>query len=161
LIADVAKRMWRHEESGLGDTTVVERGMGFIMGLVLSRQDPQRVPPRRTQLPDWQLNKALKIMHDRKLSVSVSELADCVGMSIDHFIRSFKAATGLSPGQKIRSLCLQEAMVLLRRGQMSITEISMELGFSSPSHFATFFRSQTGDAPSEWLAHQPQENRRH
>lgn len=162
LIAEVAKRIWRHEEADHEDATVVERGIGFIMGLVLAhRDDAPRVTPRRTNLPEWQLNKVLEVMHERKLGVSVGELADCLGMSTDHFIRSFKAATGLSPGQKLRNLCLEEAMDLLRQNRMSITEVSMELGFSSPSHFATFFRSQTGDAPSEWLAHLPHESRRH
>lgn len=153
LIAGLAKRIWTAEDAGIANPRTTERTLGMILDLVLFEPRRPRPPPSPgTRLSRRQLSKVLEIMADQKLMVSVGELATGLGFSTDHFIRSFKAATGRSPGQMIRDLSLEAAMTQLRRGQSSMTDIAMELGFSSPSHFSAFFKARTGTSPKEWLA---------
>lgn len=153
LIAGLARRIWSSEGGGIADPRITERTLGLIMDLLLVPQGKGRQStPSVTCLPRWQLNQALTVMADQKLRISVRELAAGLGLSTDHFIRSFKAATGRSPGQMMRDLCLEAAMTRLRRRKGSMTEIAMDLGFSSPSHFSAFFKARTGISPSEWLA---------
>lgn len=153
LMAEAAKRIWITEVGGCRHPQIIERALGLIMDLIVSPQESRReAAPQRAPLSQWQLNRVIHIMSERKLRVSVRELAASLDMSADHFIRSFKAATGLSPGKMVRNLCMQEAMALLLSRRLTMTEIAMDLGFSSSSHFSTFFRSQTGVPPSRWLA---------
>ena len=82
--------------------------------------------------------------------VKLAELAHVVGMSPSHFARLFKQATGCTPHQHIMQCRLQTAKWLLTTQQVSIEQISSELGFANPGQFATFFRKQTGVTPSAY-----------
>jgi AraC family transcriptional regulator len=81
---------------------------------------------------------------------SLSHLAQEVGMSEFHFSRLFKKATGLSPSRFFIKRRLAKAQQLLLETDMSIIEIGMSVGYSSPSHFAQVFRQEIGMTPSEY-----------
>lgn len=57
---------------------------------------------------------------------------------------------GISATQLIRQRVLLEAKRLLRSTDLSIKEISFELGFVDPAYFSNFFKSQTGTSPSDF-----------
>ena len=63
-------------------------------------------------------------------------------------IRRFKSATGVSIGQYLQQRRLDEAQALLRRTNLSITEVGVAVGLNDPSHFSRMFREQTGLTPS-------------
>ena len=102
-------------------------------------------------LPGFKLRRALRVMeaglHEE---FSLSHLAQEVGMSEFHFSRLFKKATGLSPSRFFIKRRLAKAQQLLLETDMSIIEIGMSVGYSSPSHFAQVFRRETGMTPSEY-----------
>lgn len=82
--------------------------------------------------------------------LSVREVAAEVGISRFHFIRQFEAVFGATPHQfRIRSR-LDRARHLLARGQMSVTEVCMEVGFSSLGSFSSLFTRQVGATPSAY-----------
>ena len=61
-------------------------------------------------------------------------------------------AIGVTAGHLIRQRMLTEAKRQLVFTNQAITEISYDLGFSDPSHFARFFRKNAGTSPHEFRA---------
>ncbi len=85
--------------------------------------------------------------------VSLIALADMAGLSPRHLRRCFKQATGESPYQYQLNMRINEAKQLLRKGDLSITETALSLGFSTPSHFSTSFSKVVGVSPREFRLH--------
>jgi AraC family transcriptional activator of pobA len=78
--------------------------------------------------------------------------ADKLGMTIDRLNDHVKRATGVTAGHLVRQRVLTEAKRQLVFTNLPIHEIAYELAFSDPSHFARFFRKQTGTTPHEFRA---------
>lgn len=80
---------------------------------------------------------------------SIDALARRAGMSRAVFDRRFKAATLLSPLQYIKVLRLNEASMLIARGE-SISDAATAVGYHSSSQFSREFRRKFGTSPREW-----------
>lgn len=80
--------------------------------------------------------------------LDVAALARGAHMSAGHLSRSFKAAYGESPYAYLMTRRIERAMALLRRGDLSVTEICFEVGFSSLGTFSTRFAELVGMPPS-------------
>jgi AraC family transcriptional activator of pobA len=76
--------------------------------------------------------------------------AEKLGLSVDRLNDHIKRSTGVTAGHLIRQRVLSEAKRQLVFTAQPIHEISEQLGFADPSHFARFFRKQTGAAPHEF-----------
>jgi len=76
--------------------------------------------------------------------------ADKLGMTVDRLNDHVKRATGVTAGHLIRQRLLTEAKRALVFTTQPIQDIAEELAFSDPSHFARFFRKQTGTTPHEF-----------
>jgi AraC family transcriptional activator of pobA len=76
--------------------------------------------------------------------------AEKLGMSVDRLNDHVKRATGVTAGHLIRQRVLTEAKHQLVFTAAPIHDIAAELAFADPSHFARFFRKQTGAAPHEF-----------
>ncbi|EQB4544746.1 helix-turn-helix transcriptional regulator [Pseudomonas aeruginosa] len=82
--------------------------------------------------------------------IQLQTLADLVDMSRFHFSRAFKASFGLPPHKYLLNERMQVATAKLRQTQDSITEIAMQVGFSSSGELARLFRQRMGCTPSEF-----------
>lgn len=83
-------------------------------------------------------------------NLSVKHIAREVAISPYHFIRQFEAVFGVTPHQfRIRSR-LDRAQLLLAVGEHSVTEICMEVGFSSLGSFSELFTRRFGLPPSAY-----------
>lgn len=78
------------------------------------------------------------------------ELAKRYKVSYSYFSRTFKQMMNMSFKEYINYLRINEAQRLLLTTGKSITDISMEMGFSSPSHFINVFRRHMGRAPKQY-----------
>ena len=78
--------------------------------------------------------------------------AERLGMTVDRLNDHVKRSTGVTAGHLIRQRVLTEAMRQLVFTTQPIHDISEELTFADPSHFARFFRKQTGTTPHEFRA---------
>ncbi|HLC03290.1 MAG TPA: helix-turn-helix transcriptional regulator [Anaerolineales bacterium] len=85
-------------------------------------------------------------------TLSVQDVAREVGMSPFHFIRLFKAVFGETPKQCQLRARLERAKVLLMMTEASVTDICMEVGFSSLGTFSYVFARRVGVAPSAYRA---------
>jgi len=81
---------------------------------------------------------------------SADELASELGVSRRHFFRAFKQSTGKTPSGYMADLRLKRALDLLLTTDRPATEIALECGFSSSSHFAYAFKRVHGAGPSEY-----------
>ena len=89
-----------------------------------------------------------ELNRDLRTAPTVSALASQLGVSARTLIRRFKSATGVSIGQYLQQRRLDEAQALLRRTNLSITEVGVAVGLNDASHFSRMFREQTGLTPS-------------
>jgi AraC-like DNA-binding protein len=72
---------------------------------------------------------------------SIDELAAVSGLSRYHFMRRFKAVTGLSVNQYVINTRLRAAAALITETKAPISEIAFDVGFNDISHFNTCFRT--------------------
>ena len=81
---------------------------------------------------------------------TIAELAREVGISPFHFIRQFEALFGTTPHQYRIQARLDWARALLATGRYSVTQVCMEVGFSSLGSFSTLFTRRMGETPSRY-----------
>lgn len=82
--------------------------------------------------------------------LSVEGLAREVHLSSGHLSREFRRIYGESPYSYLMTRRIERAMTLLRRGDLSITEICFDVGFSSLGTFSTRFSELVGVSPSAY-----------
>ena len=80
--------------------------------------------------------------------LDVEALARGVSMSAGHLSRQFRLAYGESPYSYLMTRRIERAMALLRRGDMSVTEVCFAVGCSSLGTFSTRFTELVGVPPS-------------
>src|SRR5690606_19937914 len=80
--------------------------------------------------------------------LNVEALARGVSMSAGHFSRQFRLAYGESPYAHLMTRRIERAMALLRRGDLSVTEVCFAVGCSSLGTFSTRFTELVGVPPS-------------
>src|SRR6185369_964226 len=82
--------------------------------------------------------------------LDVEALARGVNMSAGHLSRQFKLAYGESPYSYLMTRRIERAMALLRRGDMSVTEVCFAVGCSSLGTFSTRFSELVGMSPTAY-----------
>ncbi|MFJ6541048.1 helix-turn-helix transcriptional regulator [Streptomyces sp. NPDC091385] len=80
--------------------------------------------------------------------LDVEALARGIGVSAGHLSRQFRAAYGESPYAYLMTRRIERAMALLRRGDMSVTDVCFAVGCSSLGTFSTRFTELVGVPPS-------------
>lgn len=82
--------------------------------------------------------------------ISLGDLAAVAGYSRYHFVRAFKATTGLSPYAYMLRERVSHGQELLRHCDEPIGDIALKAGFSTHTHFSTRFRATAGVTPAEY-----------
>jgi AraC-like DNA-binding protein len=89
-----------------------------------------------------------RLRGDLEDPLTVDGIAAEAGMSTSHFIRRFAAVFGETPHQVRIRARLDRAKELLAAGERSVTDVCMEVGFSSLGSFSDSFARRVGVAPS-------------
>ncbi len=89
-----------------------------------------------------------RIDREYQQPLDVEGLARGVNMSAGHLSRQFRQAYGESPYAYLMTRRIERAMALLRRGDLSVTEVCFEVGCSSLGTFSTRFTELVGVPPS-------------
>ncbi|WP_102906272.1 MULTISPECIES: helix-turn-helix transcriptional regulator [unclassified Variovorax] len=89
-----------------------------------------------------------RIDRDYAQPLNVEALARDAGMSAGHLSRQFRLAYGESPYSYLMTRRIERAMALLRRGDLSVTEVCFEVGCASLGTFSTRFTELVGVPPS-------------
>jgi AraC-like DNA-binding protein len=93
-----------------------------------------------------------RIDRDYAEPLDVGALASAVNMSAGHFSRRFRLAYGESPYAYLMTRRIERAMALLRRGDLSVTEVCFAVGCSSLGAFSSRFAELVGVPPSVYRA---------
>lgn len=102
-------------------------------------------------LPGYKLRQITDWMNEHLgEDFSLERLAAQAGLSKFHFQRLFKSTLGVSPSRYHINLRMSLARQLLRETRKSIVDISLEVGYTDPSHFAKLFRRENGLSPSDY-----------
>jgi AraC-like DNA-binding protein len=96
-----------------------------------------------------------RIDHDYAEPLDVDALARGVHMSAGHLSRRFRDAFGESPYSYLMTRRIERAKALLRRGELSVTEVCFAVGCSSLGTFSTRFTELVGMPPSAYRRSQP------
>lgn len=83
-------------------------------------------------------------------NITVSKLAALGCVSDSCFSRRFKKETGITPIEYLIEVRLERAKTMLKRKNISVTEIAMRCGFGSSAHFSSCFQSRIGLSPTEY-----------
>lgn len=93
-------------------------------------------------------------MMDREYArpLDVPALARAAFMSSAHFSRQFRAAFGETPYGYLMTRRMERAKALLRRGDLSVTQVCMAVGCTSLGSFSSRFTDLVGESPSSYRA---------
>jgi AraC-like DNA-binding protein len=99
------------------------------------------------------LRRARDLM-DREYArpLDVAQLARAALMSTGHFSRQFRAAYGETPYSYLVTRRIERAQALLRRGDLSVTEVCFAVGCSSLGSFSARFTELVGETPTAYRA---------
>ncbi len=126
-----------------------------VLGGVLSPNAAQ-AQPHRGGLTPHQMRRLTDFMqaslHRR---VSVTELAEQVGLSESWFARAFKQSNGETPHAWQQHLRITAAKALLGRQGMQLAEVAAATGFADQAHMTRAFRLVTGTTPAAWRRAHP------
>jgi len=109
-------------------------------------------PAEDQHLRDLKLLRRVRDRMDREYAqpLDVEALARGVNLSAGHLSRQFKIAYGESPYSYLMTRRIERAMALLRRGDLSVTEVCFAVGCSSLGTFSTRFSELVGMPPSTY-----------
>lgn len=100
---------------------------------------------------DFRVRRSLRLMQDHVCEdVEMESLARAVGLSRPHFFKLFKQQMKVTPNIYLNTLRSEHAIDDLLTTEKTVTEIALDLGFSSQASFTRFFSSNVGIAPSEY-----------
>ncbi|WP_121251572.1 helix-turn-helix transcriptional regulator [Nocardioides ferulae] len=112
------------------------------------------IPADAQRLRDLALLRRVRDRIDRDYAqpLDVESLARGVHLSAGHLSREFKRAYGESPYSYLMTRRIERAKTLLRRGDLSVTEVCFAVGCSSLGTFSTRFSELVGMSPSAYRA---------
>ncbi|WP_161497190.1 helix-turn-helix domain-containing protein [Bradyrhizobium nitroreducens] len=152
-LMSVVEQMLREEESSnalIADSVA----LAIASRLILTRS-PGSGPQRRgraRQLNTRQIRVIREFIEENlSTDIRLDELAGMCGMSPAHFIRRFKATTGVPPHRYVLQLRVEQARRLLAGSSIrSLPEIALACGFSHQQHLTSAFRRFTGLTPAAY-----------
>jgi AraC-like DNA-binding protein len=134
------------ESSRAADRLRVRSAVEEILALAVDALSGQAGQELRAD--PWQLVRQ-RLEGELQREIPVSRLAKEMGISVDHFIRCFRARFGVSP-KRYRTLArLRWAAQRLRTGSEPVKRIASAVGVSDATAFTRLFRRHFGVAPSE------------
>jgi AraC family transcriptional regulator len=154
VLEGIAHRLLKEiSEPGAASRLVTEelaQDLAAHLILAHSNVDRQRAARRPYTMAPRRLRRAEEfILSNLNSDLSLSDIAGAAGMSLFHFAKVFKQATGRTPHQYLTAQRLLHARALLHDGSLSIGEIARSVGLSH-SHFTVVFTRQLGMTPSKF-----------
>lgn len=99
----------------------------------------------------WDISAALTYIHAHLTeNPSMERIAEHCGLSPSRFNEAFKEQMGITPHAYITNLKIDTAKILLKNPEISVTDVAMQLNFSSGNHFSAVFKRYTGCTPSQY-----------
>lgn len=143
------RRLYLRLTSGYADPLEVEVAAAEILAQIV------RAPAQKPHLSTLRQQQTVAaadahLARNYTKTVRLDEVAKAAACSPFHLSRVFRRLRGIGVHQHLVQLRLRDAVDRLQDNNNSLTNIAMDLGFSSPSHFSTCFRENFGVSPNRF-----------
>ncbi len=142
-----AHRLMEQDDSNLMEAQ--SRLMRVVAETFLRHGEDRRTPRHAAKNRDAVAKALAYIRKNASENISLGEIAAVAGLSRYHFLRQFKATTGLSP----HAYLIQRRIVLAKRAiecGATLAEAAVRSGFSDQSHFSRRFKAVHGFTPGQY-----------
>ena len=95
-------------------------------------------------------NQILQFLNEYHANISVSHIAEYFGRSVSHISHLFKSKSGISVSEYCNRLRLCDAEKLLRKTNLSVTQIALDVGFCDTSYFIRLFKKRYNQSPLQY-----------
>ncbi|MCV9387002.1 hybrid sensor histidine kinase/response regulator transcription factor [Reichenbachiella ulvae] len=136
-----------------------------VRNLISAREQSRQMVQDKTQLvlepkmvtvtsaDEIFLKKCMEIIENNmdNSEYSVVEFGKEVGLSRMQLYRKLKALTGKSPNEFIRMMRIKRAAQLFEHGDMNVSEVTYQVGFTDPAYFRKCFKDEFGETPTNYI----------
>ena len=145
LFEDILRELQRREQ---GYEKIAASLFFTLLGMLRRTQDSKS--PALQKYAD-QVSFVIQTMtKDYASTASLEDYAAMCHMSKYHFLRTFKAITGMPPLAYRNEIRIANAKELLEHPELTVSEIGELTGFSSPGYFCDAFKEKTGVSPQQY-----------
>lgn len=133
------------------DSTMGLIGHLYLFFDALIRSCSLPVSSSNRKMSDYYIKEAIHYVEQNFANdISVESIAEILGINRTYFGKIFKKSTGKSPQQFIIEYRMTKACSLLQQTNMTVTEISRQIGYENPFHFSRAFKQIYNVSPSKW-----------
>jgi len=150
-IRSALRKLWSLSADEGAPSRLLARAAGCEILAELCRLGGAPFAPARGGLAPWAERRCLELMHARfSGNISLDDLAAEVQLSPFHFARMFKQSVGVPPRVYVTRLRVEKACELLERTDLPITQIALEVGYSSNQVLARVFLKHKRMSPTDY-----------
>lgn len=151
VIQTAIKSLWALSEDEGAPSRLLARAAGCEILAELCRLGGTSFTPIKGGLAPWAKRRCIEFLHARlSEDISLDELAAEVRLSPFHFSRMFRQSLGVPPRVYLTRLRMEKACELLEFTDLPVTEIALEVGYSSNQVLARVFAKHRRMSPSDY-----------
>jgi AraC family transcriptional regulator len=150
LIRELAMGLREEARGPVAEGRLYAEALGSALAAHLVRRHSISKPttPRTGGLSKIQLRRVIEFIHERLADdISLDEIASVAQLSQFHFSRLFKQSTNSSVHEYVTRCRVERAKQLLASGELTITDVALQVGFYDQSHLTHHFRRVLGTTP--------------
>lgn len=151
IIIDCFTRMFEGSKtSSSGDLRLLSSLYEFL-SIIIDESAVKTAADKSTKKDNLYIAKAIEWFElNYSSSVSISEIADYIGLNRKYFSKLFKESIGMSPQNFLINLRLNKACDLMKNSYLSIGEISRSVGYEDQLLFSRIFKKFKGVSPNQF-----------
>jgi AraC family transcriptional regulator len=150
-IRSALRTLWSLCEEEGAPSRLLARAAGCEILAELCRLGGARLAPAKGGLAPWAERRCIELMHARlSEDISLDELAVEAQLSPFHFARMFKQSLGVPPRVYLTRLRMERACELLEQTDLPVTEIALDVGYSSTQVLARVFAKHRRMSPTNY-----------
>jgi AraC family transcriptional regulator len=150
-IRSAQRHLWRLCDEEGAPSRLLAQAAGCEILAELCRLADSPLASAHGGLAPWVERRCLELMRARlSEDISLDELAAEAQLSTFHFARMFKQSVGVPPRVYLTRLRMEKACELLQLTDLSVTEIALEVGYSSSQILARVFAKHRRMSPTDY-----------